>query len=79
MMSDEELLQSSMGALIERHGYRILQSASLGDSYLTLTLAETNAEYLKPVVEYLRPGTTALAYYGFQFDLEESGKIKVLW
>lgn len=79
MMSDEELLQSSMGALIEQHGRRILQSASLGDTYLTLTLTESSAEYLKPIVEYLRHWATALDYFYFQIKLEESGKITILW
>jgi hypothetical protein len=28
---------------------------------------------------YLQPGTTALAYYSFQFRLGEGGKITVIW
>jgi hypothetical protein len=78
-MHRKELLQSSMGNLIWRHTREILKAATRGDSYLTLTLEESNEEDIQPIVEYLQPGTTVLAYYSFQFRLGEGGKITVIW
>ena len=75
----QERLQSSMGNLIWRHSREILKAGGRGDSHLTLTLEESNEEDLQPIVEYLQPGTTVLAYYSFQFRLEEDGKISVIW
>lgn len=75
----QERLQSSMGNLIRRHAREILRAGGRGEAYLTLTLEESNEEDLQPIVEYLQPGTTVLAYYSYQFRLGEGGKITVIW
>jgi hypothetical protein len=78
-LSVQQRLQSSMGNLIQRHAREILKAGCRGDSYLTLTLEQSNEEDLQPIVAYLQPGTTVLAYYSFQFRLGEGGKITVIW